>query len=826
MGTVFWRHFIQEWRAGEVGALVLAFAVAVAAFTAVDVFSQRIGSGLQSQGAALLGADLVISSPNALDQAYLQAAQRGQLRHTQTLVFTSMVQFHGHAQLASVHGVQAAYPLRGKLQVAADFNGRASTHILTLAPKTAWLEPRLAVSLGLNPGDTVQLGYQHFKVAGLLMHEPGRGGDIFNLAPRMVISYGDIAATGLIQPGSRVRHQMLFAGDSTALQAFRHWLEPRLKAGESSVGLENARPEFTSALAKGQQFLQLSALTSVILAAIALVLAARHYVNRHLDHCAIWRTLGASQHFISTFYGAQIGMIALLGIFLGVSVGYGAAAVLAHFFSQWYQLSLPAANFIPAFRALGLGLLCLAGFVLPSLWRLRHTPALRILRRDLDTRKPHLWFSLVMSLMVMIALVLWGANEWQLTLLVILGVVVMAAVVVILVFFFNKLLAMGASMTTGLWRFSLQQAARSSALIMLQTTALSIGIMLLLVLFLVREDVLTVWQQRLPEQAPNRFLMNIMDNQREDIRNFFQQHALNPPQFFPMVRGRLVGINQRSVSVQDFDDERAQRLVQREFNVSWTRDLPAHNRLSAGQWWQDQGKGQGFSVEKGIAETLHIQLNDELAFLIDGQEVRGTVVNLREVDWDSFQVNFFVIATPTLIEKFPALYLSSFYLAPEKIKLLPELVRRFPNISVIDVAAVMTQVRTVIQQVLQSVEMIFLFTLFAGLTVLYTALHVSQDQRREQQRVLRTLGASHSQLIGVLLLEFSLMGVIAGVVASLGAAIIAGIMAHSILNITYIPRLRLLVYGMGLVLLCVFAVAYAVNYRILHRPPQVSLQQG
>lgn len=826
MWTVFWRHFSQEWRAGEVGALVLAFAVAVAAFTAVDVFSQRIGSGLHSQGAALLGADLVVSSPNALDQAYLQAAQGEQLRHTQTLVFTSMVQFRGHAELASVHGVQAAYPLRGQMQVAADFNSQASVNVTTLAAQTAWLEPRLALSLGLNPGDTVQLGYQQFKVAGLLTHEPGRGGDIFNLAPRMVISYAEIVATGLIQPGSRVRHQMLFAGDSSALQTFRRWLEPRLKAGESVVGLENARPEFTAALAKGQQFLQLSALTSVILAAIALVLAARHFVSRHLDHCAILRTLGASQSFISLFYGAQIGVIALMGIFLGVMVGYGAAAVLAHFFSQWYQLGLAAAGFNPAFRALGLGLLCLVGFVLPSLWRLRHTPAIRILKRDLDTHKPQFWFSFGLGVMVVIALVLWGANEWRLTLMVILGVMTMALVVALLVFLFNKLLALAAPMTTGLWRFSLLQATRSSALVMLQTTALSIGIMLLLVLFLVREDVLTVWQQRLPEHAPNRFLMNIMDNQRQGIQDFFKQQEINPPQFFPMVRGRLVGINQRSIGVGDFDNERAQRLVQREFNLSWAQDLPAHNRLRAGQWWQAQGSGPGFSVEKGIAETLHIQLNDELVFQIDGQEARGTVVNLREVDWDSFQINFFVIASPALIEKFPALYLSSFYLAPDKIKLLPELVRRFPNISVIDVAAVMTQVRTVIQQVLQSVEMIFLFTLFAGLTVLYTALHVSQDQRREQQRVLRILGASHLQLIGVLLLEFSLMGVIAGLVASTGAAIIAGIIAHTILDIIYVPQLRLLVYGMSLVLLCVFTVAYAVNYRILHRPPQVSLQQG
>ncbi len=815
-----WRLCRRHWRGGELRILALSLIVAVAAVSAVGFFTDRVQQALAQQSNLLLGADLALVSDHAIAESYLAEARSMGLTTAVTMVFPSMVTHGESSYLGEIKAVSAAYPLRGKLRISdADFGKERETSSVP-QPGTVWVESRLLRQLQAAVGDDIELGARRFKVAAVLRHEPDRGGDLFSIAPRLMMNENDVASTGLIQFGSRVFYRLLVAGEGRIVAGFKAAMTHRLQRGERLEDVSEARPEIRNVLAKARQFLGLSAMTSVMLAAVAMVLAAMRFVGRNLDACAMMRCLGASQAFILRAYLLQLLMIGAAAGAIGCLIGYAAQEVLSRILGGLMLQGLPQPSLLPALQGLLTGLAVLLGVTWPLLARLRDVPALRVLRSDLPPPAMSQGLTFLPAAAILTGLVLWTAQEMKLGLIALGGIVGLLLLAALLAWLAVGLLRRAGRAQIGSWRFGVTNLSRHPVTSIATVAGFSLGLMALLLLTLVRGDLLRNWQATLPADAPNRFAINIQPDQLPAMRTFFSHEGLAVPLLQPMVRGRLVAVNGHPLDVSQYD-ERARQLAEREFNLSWARDLQTDNRITAGKWWKPDETGQPLlSLEDGIAKTLGLKIGDKLTYDIGGKNIQLRIVNLRKVEWDSMRANFFAIAPPGILEEFSASYITSFYLAPQQDEMLNRMVRSFPNVTVIDVAAIMTQVRAVMDRMASAVQFVFGFSLIAGILVLYAALAATQDARALEYTLLRVLGAQRRQMVLAMVTEFFLVALLAGLVAACGAAAVAWGVSRHVLNLPYTFDVMLLAWGIGLAVVVIPVAAWWGLRDTMNLPPR------
>ncbi len=814
------RMLARDWRAGEQRLLALALVVAVASVTTVAFFADRVSRSLTSEANQLLGADLVVVSDKPIAGRFMQAAQRLELSTTEAVRFPSMSQYGGRTLLTEVKAIAPGYPLRGQLRI------RSSEAGIDFKPGgipvvgEVWVDDRLLRRLGLKIGDRLGLGEREFTVAAMVSEEPESSAGFINLGPRLMMNAADLASTGLIQSGSRVSYRLFVAGVAPMVASFRDIAAQLIGPGQRVEDIRDARPEIKSALERAERFLGLSALMTVILAGVAVALAARRYLQRHLDACAIMRCLGAAQGLILSLHVLQFMMIGLIAGVVGCALGFACQFVLAAVLAPVISVTLPAPGLRPFMQGMVAGFVMLLGFALPPLIALKKVPTLRVLRRDLGTPNSMGISAYALGGVAISGLVLWQAQEPKLGLYVLGGVLGTAAASAGLTLLVLKLLS-SVGRSAGLnWRFGLANLRRHRAGSIVQVTALGLGLMALILLTLVRADLLDNWRNSLPVDAPNRFLVNIQPDQVQAIAQFFTANNVTPPRLFPMVRGRLVEINGKPVSSRDYVEDRARRLVDREFNLSWTRSMQPDNSIVAGRWFDSRDAGKAvISVEEGIAKTIGVKPGDSLTYDIAGSRFTAQIVSLRKVDWDSFRVNFFVVAPSGILEKFPASYVTSLHLGAERSVLMDDLVRRFPNLLVIDVASILAQVKRMMDQVVKAIEFVFLFSIAAGLLVLFAALGSTHDEREFDAAVMRTLGASGRQLRAVQAAEFALIGALAGLLAAVGATAIGYVLADRILNLPFTINPWVWLTGLVVGAAGVTAAGLLGTAKVLRTPP-------
>lgn len=820
------RSLHRDRRAGELHILALALVIAVGSVTAVGFFSDRARSAMTQQAGELLAADLLISATENNLAALRTRADKAGLRTTETVHFVSVALAGAQPQLTEVKAVQAGYPLRGSMRVAASPYGADEPTREIPAPGGAWPDAQLASALNVKVGDSLALGGTRLRITRILAYEPDRGGDLFSIAPRLLMNTADLAATGLIQPGSRIEYRLLLAGAAPAIAAFRTTATPTLPTGARIQSVRDARPELRAALDRAEQFLGLAALVAAILAGVAIAVAAQRFANRHLDHSAMMRCLGATQSFIVRLYALQMLIVALIAAGIGCLLGFVAQFGIAALLGDLVAAPLAAMSWRPLALGLVTGVTMLLGFALPPLWRLKSVPPLRVLRRDLGplpVRTVTLYGSAALAIA---ALLLWHVQDVRLALLTFAGLAATLLILVGVAAIMVRLLARLRGRVGITWRFGFANLARHGRTSIMQIAAFGAGMMVLLLLGIVRTDLLSHWQRSLPADAPNHFLINIQADQRAALTEFFSTQGIAAPPLHPMVRGRLLSINGETISPQRYSDARARRLSEREFNLSWSRDLPRDNQLVGGSWWSPDTRGEAaLSVEQGLAETLKLKLGDTLAFRIGASEWQARITSLRKVEWDTFQVNFFVLAPPGTLEDFPASFITSFHLAPHDKAKLAALVARFPNVTVIDVDALMRKVRDVMGRVTAAVEFIFGFSVLAGLTVLFAAMQATQDTRRHEAAVLRTLGATRAQLRAGLIAEFVSLGALAGAVAALCADAIGWVLATFVFDFGYSPNPWLWLFGIGAGALGIGAAGLYGTRTVLRVPPLRSLTE-
>ncbi|MBI4938407.1 MAG: FtsX-like permease family protein, partial [Nitrosomonadales bacterium] len=721
---------------------------------------------------------------------------------------------------------------------------------------TVWVDGRLLRRLDVRVGDEVGIGTQRFTVAARIVRDIDRAVGFYSFAPRVLMNDTDLAATGLLQEGSRITYRLMVAGEARQVEALHDELNPKLSNGEKLESVRDARPEIRTALERAEHFLGLAALTAAILAGAALALAARRFVLRHLDTCAMLRCLGAQQGQVLRLFLYQFLLLGAVAVLLGCALGYVTQALLAGFIESVRDAELPQPGMLPALKSAASGFALLLGFAFLPLLQLRRVSPLRVLRRELGAPQPNAALAYGLAMLVLAGLFLWHAGSARLGFTMLGGLLAGLLCFGLLAWMLLRGLARYSIRFPAQLRHAFNNLARHGRDSALQVVALGLGGMALLLLTLVRGDLLQSWQGKLPPDTPNRFIVNIQPDQQQAVLDFFARQSVPQPQLLPMVRGRLVAINAAPINGDSYADPHARDLVEREFNLSYAEKMPEWNELVSGSWWASQSvdtntsshrrrpvssslqtldsglrrndeisqERKELSVEEGIAERLGIRLGDELTYDVAGNRFTARVSNLRKVQWDSMKVNFFVIATSELLKDYPASYLTSFYLPPDKVRAGDQLVREFPNLLVIDTGAMIEQVRGIMEQIAQAVSVIFLFTLLSGLAVLYAALLATRDERIRQAAILRVLGADSRYLRRLHLAEFVALGALSGLFAAAGATALGWVLAYQVLEIPYRFSAMIWPAGVGGGILVVALAGGLATRRMADMPPLRALQ--
>jgi len=827
---------LRDWRAGELRVLAMALVVAVASITSVAFFADRVGRALVRDAHQLLGADLVLVSDHPWQPGIAEEIARRGLERARATTFISMAvtgdvkdAAEQRAVLAGVKAVSGNYPLRGRLRIAPAVNAPDAPAQAGPRPGTVWIEERLVTALGAPVGSTLKLGASSLEIAAILTLEPERGANFFNIAPRLFMNLADVPATGLVQTGSRVWHYLYAAGAPEQVAALETWARGQMARGQRVENLESGRPEVRGAIERAQRFLGLTALLSAILAGVAIALGTRRFVERHLDGCAVMRCFGATQGKLLLLFGFEFLLLGLAACALGTAIGFVAQYFIAEILGGLLRADLPAVSLVPALQGFLVGLVLLLGFALPPLVQLKNVPAARVIRREAGATSGSTLAVYAAGMASLSGLLIWQAGDIGLGVTVVGGFGVAVAVFAAVAWVALRLAASGAvarrlgsnSVALRYGLANLRRHARGNAI---QVASLALGLTAVLLLTFTRNDLVDAWRRSAPPDAPNRFLLGVQPDQLAEVKAFFSNRRIAVPELSPMVRGRLTAANGRKVDESDYADERARRLVEREFNLSFAEQPPAHNTIVAGKWFAPGA--QEVSVEEGIARTLGWKLGDELTFAVGGESFSARITSLRKLRWDSMKVNFFVIGPPSLVGRFPASYLSAFRLADGDEAVMNQLTGRFPNLTVVDVGAALRQAQGVIDQVIMAVQVVFMFALAAGLLVLYSALVATEDERRREAAVMRVYGASRAQVTGSQRVEFLAMGLLAGILATAGAAAIGQLLARRVFELDLPPSPELWIAGPLAGLLLLSLNAWLSARKVLSASPALTLRDS
>lgn len=828
-----WRTLLRDLRAGELRLLAVAVTLAVAALTSVAFFADRLQGGLQRDALQILGGDAVVASDNPTPEPIVQRARALGLQMVTTVGFPTMGRASdaqgGASRLVAFKSVQPGYPLRGSLTVADGPDAPEQTTRDIPAPGEVWVDAPLLDALGLRMGDALLLGDASLRITRIIVVEPDRGAGFMAFAPRVMVNEADVAATGLVQPASRLTYRFAVAGEPRAVREFSTWAEQEVQRadvrGVRLESLESGRPEMKQTLDRAQKFLSLVALLAALLSAVAVALAARGFAAGHLDASAMLRVLGQSQRAIAGSYAVEFILVGLAASALGVLLGYAVHHVFVLLLAGLVESSLPGASPWPVALGLGVGLTLLVAFGLPPVLQLAQVPPLRVIRRDVGALRPASLAVLGLGVAGFAALLLVVSSDLKLGFIAVGGFAVAVGLFALLSWLAVVLLRKSVNEATApRWLvLATRQISARPAYAVVQVSSLAVGLLALVLLVLLRTDLIASWRQATPPDAPNRFVINIQPDQASAFRQTLEDARVRRYDWYPMIRGRLVAVNGQPIGPESYSDDRAQRLVEREFNLSNAAEQPPHNQVVAGRW--TPGEQGAASVEDGLAKTLGLKLGDTLRFDMAGVQHEVRITSLRKVDWASMRANFFVMFPVEHLPDAPVTYLAA-YRAPETAGFDNALVRQFPNITNVDMGATLTQVQRVLDQVVRAVEFLFGFTLAAGLVVLFAAVTATREERAREYAIMRALGARASLLREVQRAELAGVGLLAGVLASCVAVAVGWALARFVFDFAWTaPPLVPLAGGLAGAVLALLAGWWGLR-EVLQRPVVDTLRRA
>lgn len=820
------RFLQRDWRAGELNLLTLALLICVTSITTVAFFIDRMEQAINRQSSELLAADFVIASSRDITPQRAELARSFGLKTAEMILFRSVLVVKDAVQLVEVKVVDKNYPLRGELQLSDQPYGQTYVQQGSPAAGEVWVEPRLLQALNIAVGDKVELGSSALMISKVIAYEPDRGGDFFRMAPRLMLRDTDLARTGLLQPGSRVTHRLLVAGDPKQIERYIQVIKATPEETEELLSIKQGRPEIRFAFERADFFLNIVALISVLLGSIATAMAAQRYSRRHVDSVAILRTLGLTQWRIFSLFLLEMCLFALITSSVACVLGYLAQYALSYAMSGLIVGQLPQPGLTPVWIGTVTGFIALLGFVIPPLWLLKATPPVRVLRRDQQFPVFNLLFVVIFIAAIFILWV-WRLGEAEITryllagsLGTLLGLFVIARLLV------YALKPVRSYMSVS-WRYGLANVTRRGNLAAIQISAFGLGIMFILLNGLIRTEMLDSWRHTLPDDVPNYFFTNAQAEQLAGITRFFTQRNIDAPEFAPMTRGRLLAINDKPVHAEDFDQPQAKNLILHEFNLSWSQQLREGNVVQKGRWWREDERGKPYlSLDQSVMKSLHLKLGDKLKFDVAGTELVLEVLSVRSVNWNSFRVNFFALLPAGLLEEMPSNWVASMHLDTRQATVLADMIKQYPNITVIDIDAIIERIRMLMARVSTAVEYLLGFTLLIGIIIMLTALKTTEDERRQEAALLHTLGARRSWILKGNLAEFSLMGMIAGGIAGLAAMLTAHFLAQEVFKFEYAFTPVPVMIGLIAGTIFISVIGLLGTNKVLSQPPIDTFRQS
>jgi putative ABC transport system permease protein len=760
------RSLRREFLHGELATLAAALVLAVAALAAVATLANRVERAIVASAAELIGGDLGISSSHALPEEFEVEAKRRGLATTDVADFPSVVFAQDKSRLCDVRAADSRFPLRGVFSA----RDSAGSEKIVHAPDAGaiYVDHEVLVALGVRVGDKVQVGGRDLAIAGEIVRSPDSG-NVFRLAPRLVMALGDAQSIGLLGPGSRVRHRLLVAGDTQAVDAYAAWAKARLPDGAEITTVEDAQQNLRTAFERGESFLRLAALLAALLSGIAVALAAQRFARRKTEEVALLRCLGASRGEILAALTLEIALLALPACALGLGIGLGLQQVVIMLARDLLPAATPSLPFGPPLAAFAIGLAVLFGFALPPLLRLRDVEPMRVFRHDFGARVRR--FDVLYLLPFAVGAVLIGLEAGNARIAVTLGggFLLVALATWLLGFVLLRLLRSGGRRLPGALRFGLANLARRRALSLLQAGALALSLTALAVLGVIAPSLLERWRMELPPDTPNYFLVNLQPEQREAMEQRLRAIGATNLNVLPLAVGKLIAINGDTPKAEDYTDRRAANWINGEMRLSWSDTLPVSNKLLSGRWFEGNQSEPGLSVDKMWVDRFHLKLGDTLTLRVGDRDIAARVDSIRGVDWDSFRVNFFLMVDPATGAGLAHSYLASFHVPAGVAPALAALSRDYSNVSLVDINAILDRVRDIVDRVGRAAGWVLGFSVAAGVLVLLAALAATADERRFEIALLRTLGAHARQLSAAVLGEFVALGLLAGAIAAIGA---------------------------------------------------------
>lgn len=780
------RSFGRELRSGEVVVLLAAVALAVGALTAVSFLTDRIGKAVARQANEVLAADLRLRSPEPIPDSWRLSAEDYGLQTAETQTFPSVVFAEDLSALATIKAVSSRYPLRGTVRVADTLFGEQRV-VDTIPPRgEVWADGALLARVDADVGDELTVGESTLVISAVLTYRPDQSIGFASLAPSVLVNIADIPASGLIGEGSRVGYALLVAGDDEAVTQFNAAIQEHLPDSVRASNREESSERAYNAADRAQRFLSLTAVISLLLSAVAVAMSARRFAHRRMDTVALMKSLGATQNFVIFVSVVQLLMLGVLGVIAGSVIGFAAERLLSIILADIIAADLPDAGAMPVILASGSALVLLIGFALPSMIQLRNTPPLRVLRHDVMPPAPSRVLVAGLSLAAVAALLYRSVGDAKMLAILLGGIVVIAAALYLVGRVLVALLGRFRSGVGVAWRYGLANVARRGRASAVQVVAFGLGLTVLLLLTIVRTDLLEGWRQTIDENAPNHFMINIQPHELDSVAQIFEAQGMTAPGFTPMVRARMSTINDVDVKTRVYPSPDGRWQANREANLSWATTLSPSNEIVSGEWWPEDYDGAPLvSVEEEAALETGLVVGDRLQFQIAGRELQVTVASTRKINWDSFQPNFFMVLSPGALDGMPTTYISSLRIKEQQQSVLVNLVRTHPSISVIDLDAILQQVRGIIEKASLAVQAVFVFTLAAGVVVLFAAVQSTIDERRFESAILRALGARKRTVFAGVMTEFAALGIAAGLLASAGASILAAIVAVQLFELPY-----------------------------------------
>ena len=822
----------RDGRSGELRLLLASIVVAVASVTAVALFADRLQQALLAESTTFLGADRIIGSSRPVPDAFRDAATARGLTQTDTVAFPSMLFTSDAAdarnQLVSVKAVGEGYPLRGVVRVAEE--PFAPGRVVDTVPEEgeAWLDSRLFPALGLSLGDTVAIGRLQLRISAVLVSEPDRGGSVFDLGPRVLMRVEDVPASGIVQPGSRVSYRLLLAGDAAALDGLHAELEPALAPNYRWRGVKDSNRSIGDALERAESFLLLGGLLAVLLAGVAIALSAHRYARRHYDHVGVLKTLGATPADVFWGFLGALGAVGAVGVAAGLALGtivhFGIVAILG----AYLPVALPAPGWRPLALGTSTGFICLLAFALPPLAALRNISPMRVLRRDFQASAASQAATYGSAAVGALGLLFWYSDGIWLTLWALVGSLGVSAAFAIMGLGLLRGGRVAGMQAGSAWRLALSALQRRHRESVAQITIFGLAIMLLLVLLLVRTALLDEWRAQLPADAPNHFVMNVAEDEVAAVQALLAEHTNYNGRLFPMIRGRVTAVN--DIAADEWERQHAAPSMdgghlRSERNLTWSDALPPNNTLTAGDWWPVDTQEALISLEDEYALEHGLDVGDELSFDIGGLAVQARVANLREVEWDSLQPNFFIIFSAAALPDFGATHMTSFHLEPGAKRFLNQLLSEHPTITVIEIDAIVRQVRSIVERVTQAIELVLALVLGAGALVLIASIQASHEARMREHALVRTLGGTMRLIAGALTSEFAALGAFAGVVAAAGAEVTTYILQTQVFRLGYAPQPWLWLVGPAVGAVLITLVGGIGARRLVRSPPALVLRE-